>query len=464
MASVQPSLPDRAKRLQRILIPNRGEIALRVIRACHDLGLTAILAHSDADRDSLPMRMADESVCLGPALPRASYLNADAVIAAALACSADAIHPGYGFLSENPRFIARCEEAGIVLIGPRPAGAELMGNKMKARAFAASVGLPLVPGSEKPVSPDHVVGMANTFEYPVIIKAAAGGGGRGMRLANDAASLVAQVASASAEAESAFGDGSIYVEKYLANARHVEVQVAFDERGGGIHLGERDCTIQRRYQKLVEEAPSAAIDDALREAMGHAALTLCREAHYRGVGTVEFLYDQDSRSFYFIEMNTRLQVEHPVTELVTGIDLVTLQFLIAEGCDLPLAQAEVGRRGHAIEFRVNAEDPTADFRPASGTVEAWSPPLGPGVRVDTHCYVGYRVPPFYDSLLAKVVVWGASRAEALARARRALGEFEIGGIRTTLPFHQWLLDQQDFIEMKTNTGWAEAHLPREEVK
>jgi acetyl-CoA carboxylase biotin carboxylase subunit len=408
--------------------------------------------------------MADESLCLGPALPRASYLNADAVIAAALACHADGIHPGYGFLSENPQFIARCEEAGIVLIGPRPAGAELMGNKMKARAFAASVGLPLVPGSEKPVSPDQVVGMANTFEYPVIIKAAAGGGGRGMRLANDAPSLVAQVARAFAEAESAFGDGSIYVEKYLANARHVEVQVAFDERGRGIHLGERDCTIQRRYQKLVEEAPSAAIDDDLREAMGQAALTLCQGAHYRGVGTVEFLYDQDSRSFYFIEMNTRLQVEHPTTELVTGIDLVALQFLIAEGCDLPLAQAEVGRAGHAIEFRINAEDPTADFRPASGTIQVWSPPLGPGVRVDTHCYVGYRVPPFYDSLLAKVIVWGTSRHEALARARRALGEFAIDGIRTTLPFHLWLLDQPDFIGMKTNTGWAEAHLARERVR
>jgi acetyl-CoA carboxylase biotin carboxylase subunit len=445
----------RTRKLRRILIPNRGEIAVRIIRACRDLGMTSILAHSDAERYSLAAEMADVTLCLGPALPKSSYLNTDAVLAAASASRADAIHPGYGFLAENHSFSARCQEAGIGVIGPRSDAVELMGNKIKARAFAAAAHVPLVPGSGSRLQAADVLTTSQTFEYPVIVKAAAGGGGRGMRLATDAATLAEQVASASSEAESAFGDGSIYVEKYLGNARHVEVQVAFDEYGTGVHLGERDCTIQRRYQKLVEEAPSGAIDDATRDAMARAALALCHAAGYLGVGTVEFLLDQDSQAFYFIEMNTRLQVEHPVTEAVMGLDLVALQFLIAEGQPLPRSQEAIVRRGHAIEFRINAEDPTRGFQPGSGTISGWSPPFGPGVRVDTHCYAGYRVPPFYDSLLAKLIVWGEDRQQALHRSERALREFAIEGIETTLPFHRWLVGHEDFVGMKTNTGWAE---------
>ena len=388
--------PTVGRPFRRVLIANRGEVAVRIIRACRDLGLETVLVYSEADREALPVEMADRAVCIGPPPAAASYLNQTAILAAATALGADAIHPGYGFLAENPTFAAACEAEGITFVGPRPRAVELMGNKVEARGIAARLGVPVVPGSRSTGGDGEEERLVEEIGLPMIVKAAAGGGGRGMRLVWQGSDLAGVMASASAEAAAAFGDGTVYVERFLPNARHVEIQVVFDAAGHGVHLGERDCTIQRRYQKLIEEAPSLAIDEPTREAMGQAALTLCREVEYRGLGTVEFLYDQDAGAFYFIEMNTRLQVEHPVTELVTGLDLVTMQLRIAAGEPLGIDQADVRFRGHAMEFRVNAEDPDTDFRPSAGTIEAWSPPLGPGVRVDTHCRLGYRVSPYYD--------------------------------------------------------------------
>jgi len=448
--------PSPARPIRRVLVANRGEIAVRIVRACHDLGIEAIVAFSEADRDSLAVRLADRAICLGPAQAAASYLNRDAILAAASALGADAIHPGYGFLAENAAFSAACAAEGIAFVGPGPEAIAAMGNKVEARRLALELGVPCIPGSPEPVGQDEAIRVADEVGYPVMLKAAAGGGGRGMRLARDAAELAEILHSASAEAQAAFGDGAIYIERYVGRARHIEVQVIFDAHGNGISLGDRDCTIQRRYQKLIEEAPSA-LPDATKAAMSEAALRLCRHVGYSGVGTVEFLYDQDRAEFYFIEMNTRLQVEHPVTELVTGLDLVELQLRVAAGEPLPLGQADVRTTGHAIELRINAEDPAAGFRPSAGTLERWSPPLGPGVRVDTHCYQGYRVPPYYDSLLAKVIVWGADRGSAYARARRAVAEMEVDGLATSLPFHRWILAQDDFIAGRTSTGWTEQH-------
>ena len=361
--------------------------------------------------------------------------------------------------AENADFAARCEAQGITFVGP-PAGAiERMGDKIAARQLAESVGVPVIPGSGDAVRLEQAAEVAGRVGYPVILKAAAGGGGRGMRLVPDAAVLRRTIGDASAEAQAAFGDGTVYVEKYLANARHVEIQVLFDQYGRGIQLGERDCTIQRRYQKLIEEAPAPALDDSTRTAMADAALQLCRAVGYRGAGTVEFLLDQDTTRFFFIEMNTRLQVEHPVTEMTRGIDLVTLQLRIAAGESLPPEVVDSRVLGHAIEFRLNAEDAKDDFRPAAGIVARWRPPLGPGVRVDSHCYPGYSVPPFYDSLLAKVIAWGASRSEAVARSRRALDELELVGLKTTLPFHRWILRNDEFLAARTSTGWVDSTWP-----
>jgi acetyl-CoA carboxylase biotin carboxylase subunit len=440
--------------LRRVLIANRGEIAVRVIRACRDLGIEAVVVYSEADRDSLAVELADRAVCVGPPAAAASYLNQEAIIAAAAGLGADAVHPGYGFLAENATFAAACEREGLRFIGPTAEAIELMGNKLAARRLADSLGVPVVPGSPEPVSEADAPAVAEAAGYPVILKAAAGGGGRGMRLARDREELASILGSASAEAKSAFGDGSIYVERYIGRARHIEVQVLFDGYGNGIHLGERDCTIQRRYQKLIEEAPSG-LDPSVRDVMTEAALRLCRHVGYRGVGTVEFIYDQDTGEPYFIEMNTRLQVEHPVTELVTGIDLVAAQLRVAAGERLWLDQGDVAMRGHAIEFRLNAEEPAANFRPGAGRLDAWSPPSGPGVRVDTHVRPGYTIPPYYDSLLAKVCVHGSDRPNALARARRALAELEVRGVPTTLPFHRWILEQADFMTNATSTAWAE---------
>jgi acetyl-CoA carboxylase biotin carboxylase subunit len=448
----------RSRPIRRLLIANRGEIAVRIVRACRDLGIEAIVACSEADQDSLAVRLADRAVRIGPPQAAASYLNQGAILAAAAALGADAIHPGYGLLAENASFSAACSAEGITFVGPGPKAIAAMGNKVEARRLAIELGVPVIPGSPEPVEAEAAARIADEVGYPVMLKASAGGGGRGMRLANDEAELKDILGSASAEAKAAFGDGAIYIERFVGRARHVEVQVAFDGHGNGISLGERDCTIQRRYQKLIEEAPSG-LPDAAREAMFEAALRLCRHVGYTGVGTVEFLYDQDRGEVYFIEMNTRLQVEHPVTEEVTGLDLVALQLRVAGGEHLGLDQGEVRIRGHAIEFRINAEDPGAGFRPSAGTLAGWSPPAGPGVRVDTHCYPGYRVPPYYDSLLAKVIVWGADRPSALARSRRALAEMEVDGLATTLPFHRWILVHDDFIAGRTSTGWTEQHWP-----
>jgi len=444
-----------APALRTVLVANRGEIAVRIVRACRDLGIRSIVAFSDADRDSLAVRLADEAVCLGPARAADSYLNEDAVLTAARALGADAIHPGYGFLAERAGFAEACADEGIVFVGPPPSAITLMGNKMAAIRVAKELGVPVVPGSDGAVDPAEARRIAGELGFPLMLKAAAGGGGRGMRLVRDTETLDAFLTSASAEAQASFGDGAIYVERYLDRARHIEIQVAFDGHGNGIHLGERDCTVQRRFQKLVEEAPSPGIDEATRAAMADAALRLCRHAGYVGVGTVEFLFDAAGGTWHFIEMNTRLQVEHPVTELVTGLDLVAIQLRVAAGRELGLTQDDVRVRGHAIEFRVNAENPDDGFQPAAGRLEAWEPPLGPGIRVDTHCVPGYTVPPYYDSLLAKLIVHGADRTEALARGRRALREFRVDGVPTTVPFHAWLLQTEEFSRSDTFTTWAE---------
>jgi acetyl-CoA carboxylase, biotin carboxylase subunit len=414
---------------RRVLIANRGEVAVRVIRACRELGIESVAVYSTADRDSLPVRLADRAVHVGPPPAAASYLNIPSLVAAAVTTGCDAVHPGWGFLAENAEFARACEDNELVFVGPRPDTIETMGDKIRAKETVARSGLPLVPGSDGPASLAQATELGDAIGFPLLLKAAAGGGGRGMRLVRTAGELEGAYRTASAEAEASFSDGSLYVEKALVGARHVEIQVLGDGEGAVLTLGERDCSIQRRHQKLVEEAPSPAVTPDVRAEMEEAAHRACAALRYRGAGTIEFLFNSDGR-FYFIEMNTRLQVEHPVTELVTGVDLAWAQFRVAAGDGLPRGgRAEL--RGHAIEFRVNAEDPARDFFPAPGTVSAFTPPLGPGVRVDTHVFPGYRIPPFYDSLMAKVIVWAEDRPAALARAERALTELELEGVPTT---------------------------------
>ncbi|MFO1112294.1 MAG: acetyl-CoA carboxylase biotin carboxylase subunit [Bradyrhizobium sp.] len=445
--------------IRRVLVANRGEIAVRVIRGCRDLGMEAIVAHSDVDRDSLAVRQADRAVCIGAAPPRSSYLNMEVILAAAKAVRADAIHPGYGFLSENAAFAQACQKAGTVFIGPSAAAIALMGNKLEARRAAADAGVPVLPGSFALVQdPEQATAVARSIGFPVLLKASAGGGGLGLRRVNDATEFSHALAMSANEAQQAFGDGALYIEKYIPNARHIEVQIVADHSGRLVELGERDCSIQRRYQKLIEESPSPCVSPALRDEMAAAAIRLVRRIGYTSAGTIEFLLDQDTRRFYFIEMNTRLQVEHPVTEMVTGLDIVALQLLIASGMPLPVAQEDVRFRGHAIEFRINAEDPAADFQPCAGRLAGLSLPLGPGVRVDTHCYEGYTVPPFYDSLLAKIIVHGETRELALARSRRALRECTVAGVKTTLPLYRELLEDNAFLESRTNTQWIAERL------
>jgi acetyl-CoA carboxylase biotin carboxylase subunit len=394
-----------ARTLNRVLIANRGEIALRIIRACRELGIETVLACSEADRDALPARLADRAICIGPAPASQSYLNGPAIVGAAVAYGADAIHPGYGFLSENPAFAALCERQNITFIGPRAETIRQMGNKIAAKALAREAGVPVTPGSDGPVADQALAReIAETIGFPVLIKAAAGGGGRGMRVVRHERELAPLLAEAMSEARAAFGDPSVYVEAYLQNIRHIEVQVLGDGRDV-VHLGERDCTIQRRNQKLVEEAPSPAVDAALREKIGAAAVRLCRRVGYASAGTVEFIFDQDTRKFYFIEMNTRIQVEHPVTEMTTGVDLVKQQLTIAAGEPLGLDQRALTIAGHAVECRINAEDPGSGFRPSPGCVTSFIAPGGPGVRVDSHVVSGYVIPPYYDSLLAKIICW-----------------------------------------------------------
>ena len=439
--------------LDKVLIANRSEIALRVVRACRELGVTSVAVYSDADEEALHVRHADEAVNIGPPPAGKSYLDVEAIIEAAEETGADAVHPGYGFLAENANFATACRDAGLVFIGPSAEAIEKMGNKSAARRLAEEAGVPVVPGSEESSSADEAVETAQEIGYPVMVKAAAGGGGRGIRVAEGEEELRKALQVAKREAESAFGDGSIYLEKFLAGPHHVEVQVMADHEGNVIHLYERECSMQRRRQKVLEEAPSPYISDEVRDRMCDAAVRLAREAGYSNAGTVEFLVEGDD--FYFIEMNTRIQVEHPVTEMLTGVDLVKEQILVASGEPLSLKQEDVPFVGHAIEFRINAEDPDQDFMPSPGEVTFLEVPGGPGVRVDSAIYQGYKIPPFYDSLVGKLVVWGLDREEAIKRSGRALREYRLEGIKTTIPLHLRLLEDDALLSGEYHTGYLE---------
>ena len=441
--------------IRRLLVANRGEIALRIQRACRELGIEVVQVYSEADRDSLPVRLADHAVCIGPARASQSYLLAEQVVRAARALRADAIHPGYGFLSANADFAQRCEDAGVVFVGPSAEVIRRMGDKARARATALEAGVPVTPGSKGTLaSADAALQEAVALGYPVILKAVAGGGGRGMRVVRQAAELPAQFEAASREALAAFGDGTMYLEKYLERIRHVEVQVLADG-DQVLDLGERDCSSQRRNQKLVEESPAPGLSPALRAEMGQAAVRLCRHVGYRSAGTVECIVDPVAQRFYFMEMNTRVQVEHPVTECTTGIDIVKAQIRIAGGLGLGLTQADVRPAGHAIECRINAEDPSRGFAPSPGRLSELRLPGGPGLRIDTHVYRGYEVPPHYDSLLAKLVTWGRDRSEALARMQRALAELQVEGVATTAPFLARLLRSPAFVAGEVHTRYVE---------
>ena len=437
----------------KILIANRGEIALRVIRACKEMGVATVAVHSEADNDAMHVRLADESVCIGPAPAAKSYLNVPSLIAAAEITGAQAVHPGYGFLSENARFAEIVEAHGMTFIGPRPEHIRVMGDKISAKQTVKEAGIPVVPGSDGAVNTvDEALAAAEAIGFPVLIKAAAGGGGRGMKVAKDADSLAEAVQTASTEAAAAFGDGAVYMERYLQRPRHIELQVIADAHGNVAHLGERDCSLQRRHQKVLEEAPSPAISTEQRERIGAVVVEAVRRIGYLGVGTIEFLYEDGE--FFFIEMNTRLQVEHPVTEAITGIDLVREQIRIAAGEPLSFRQADVHFEGWAIECRVNAENPRT-FTPSPGTVTDFHAPGGLGVRLDSAIYTGYRIPPYYDSLIGKLIVHGRDRHEAVCRMRRCLSEMVVGGVETTLPLFQDLLQQPDIVAGDYHIHWLE---------
>jgi acetyl-CoA carboxylase biotin carboxylase subunit len=441
----------------KILIANRGEIALRVLRACREMGIRSVVAHSTADTGSLPVRLADESICIGPEDSAQSYLNIPRIIAAAEVTDAEAIHPGYGFLAENATFAEICRACNIRFIGPSPEVIRLLGDKVRARELARKADVPLLPGSDGAVRDEgEAQSVAETLGYPVLLKASLGGGGRGIRIVWDADTLGSAVRMCQSEAAAAFGSSEVYLEKYVEGARHVEVQVLADGQGQMIHLGERDCSIQRRHQKLLEESPCPTMTPDVRRELTGAALRLCRAAGYENAGTVEFLLDRHGR-FYFLEVNTRIQVEHPVTEMITGIDLVRAQILIAAGEPLGIRQEDVRFAGHAIECRVTAEDPVS-FAPSPGRVTAYVAPGGPGVRVDSHCFAGYAVPPHYDSLVAKIIAHGADRTEALARMRRAVAEYIVEGIKTTLPLHARLLVDPRFVAGDYSTTFLESGL------
>ncbi|HEX6442577.1 MAG TPA: acetyl-CoA carboxylase biotin carboxylase subunit [Stellaceae bacterium] len=441
---------------EKVLIANRGEIALRIHRACHEMGIRTVAVHSTADATAMHVRLADETVCIGPPPARDSYLNVAAILSAATITGADAIHPGLGFLAENPDFAEAVEEHGFVFIGPSPEHIRLMGDKVRAKAEAERLGIPTVPGSAEAVrNPAEAEAAARAIGYPVLLKASAGGGGRGMKLARDAHELTRMLPLAQGEAKAAFGEDSVYLERYLDRPRHIEVQLLGGGHGQVIHLGERDCSLQRSHQKLLEETPSPALDTASRERLSGLAVGALSKLGYKSAGTIEFLY-QDS-AFYFIEMNTRLQVEHPISEMVSGVDIVREQLRIAAGEPLGYGQSEIKLRGHAIECRINAENPE-NFRPSPGRVSEYHAPGGLGVRVESALYQGYAVPPFYDSLVAKLVVHGASREECLMRLRRALEEYVVGGIDTTIPLHQRLLDNPDFRAGRYDIHWLERFL------
>ncbi|AMO38748.1 acetyl-CoA carboxylase biotin carboxylase subunit [Thauera humireducens] len=449
---------------EKILIANRGEIALRILRACRELGIKTVAVHSEADTEAKYVRLADESVCIGPASSTLSYLNVPAIISAAEVTDAEAIHPGYGFLSENADFAERVEQSGFVFIGPRPDTIRLMGDKVSAKDAMKAAGVPCVPGSDGalPEDPKEIVKIARAVGYPVIIKAAGGGGGRGMRVVHTEAALLNAVTTTRAEAQAAFGNPVVYMEKFLENPRHVEIQVLADQHGNAVYLGERDCSMQRRHQKVIEEAPAPGIDRKLIAKVGERCAEACRKIGYRGAGTFEFLFENDE--FYFIEMNTRLQVEHPVTEFITGVDLVQAQIRVAAGEKLWFRQRDIEFRGHAIECRINAEDPFK-FTPSPGRISNWHTPGGPGVRVDSHVYNGYTVPPHYDSMIGKLITYGDTRDQAIRRMRIALSEMMVEGIKTNVPLHQTLMLDPRFIEGGTSIHYLEHKLAdRNEVK
>ena len=444
--------------LEKVLIANRGEIALRIIRSCRELGIATVAVFSTVDKNALHVQLADEAVCVGDSLSNKSYLNIPNILAAATSRGVDAIHPGYGFLAENDKFAEMCNDHGIIFVGPSPNSIRQMGDKSTAKDTMEGVGVPIVPGSKGLLSGiDEASSLAKKIGYPVIIKATAGGGGRGMRLVESPANLEKMFKAAQGEAEAAFGNDGLYMEKFIKKPRHVEIQILADRSGNVIHLGERDCSVQRRHQKLLEESPSPAISVDLREKMGKAAKAAAKSIKYEGAGTVEFLVD-DNDNFYFMEMNTRIQVEHPVTEMVTGVDLIAEQIKIASGEDLEFTQDDIKLNGHAIECRINAEDPMHNFRPSPGRITGWLPPGGPGVRVDSHVYTGYEIPPFYDSLIGKLIVWGKDRNTAIKRMNRALNECAVTGIPTTINFHLSLLDKKKFKEGKIHTKYVEEEL------
>ncbi len=439
----------------KILIANRGEIALRILRACEELGIGTIAVHSTVDRRALHVQLADEAVCIGEAPSSKSYLNIPNIIAAALTRGASAIHPGYGFLAENAKFAEICADHQLTFIGPRPESIRDMGDKSTAKRTVTQVGVPTVPGSEGLVEDEkEALAIAKQMGFPVIVKATAGGGGRGMRLVRQEDEMTKLFLAARGEADAAFGNPGLYVEKFIERPRHVEIQIMADSYGNVVHLGERDCSIQRRHQKLLEESPSPAVSPEMRQQMGDAAIRVAKAINYVGAGTIEFLVDNQG-NFYFMEMNTRVQVEHPVTEMVTGIDIIAEQIRVAQGERLRMTQDEVHIRGHAIECRINAEDPKYNFRPAPGRISAYLPPGGPGVRIDSHVYTDYDIPPYYDSLIGKLIVWGPDRNTAIIRMRRALREFAITGLPTTIGFHQKILENPDFLRGDVYTNFIE---------
>ena len=441
--------------LKRVLIANRGEIAVRVIRACQSLDIETVLATSVADRDTLGARMATRAVCIGPASSAQSYLRADLIAQAALGTGCDGIHPGYGFLSEKYELAKLCEENNLIFVGPTSDSLRKVGDKLIARNMAAEAGVPIVPGSELVRSAQHAAETAQNIGYPVMLKAAAGGGGRGVFVAADADEIHASFERASTEARAAFGDGSLYLERYISNARHIEVQVLGDSHGNAVHLGERDCSIQRRYQKVIEEGPASILTPAIRVHLHDAALRLVKHLNYVNAGTVEFLYDANREEFFFIEMNARVQVEHPVSELITGVDIVQQQLRIAAGERLAFSQDQIRINGHAIECRINAESPRDNFMPRPGRITRWESPQGEGIRLDSHCYAGYLVPPFYDSMIGKLLAFGTDRATAIARMRNALDDFYVDGITTNIDFHKAVLTHPDYLASKVNTKWLE---------
>ncbi|MCU5602244.1 acetyl-CoA carboxylase biotin carboxylase subunit [Bacillus cereus] len=444
--------------IKKVLIANRGEIAVRIIRACKEMDIETVAIYSEADKESLHVQIADEAYCVGPTISKESYLNLTNIISVAKLTGCDAIHPGYGFLAENADFAELCRECNLIFIGPSPEAISKMGTKDVARDTMKEAGVPIVPGSQGIIkNTEEAIELANQIGYPVIIKATAGGGGKGIRVARHEEELIKGIQITQQEASTAFGNPGVYLEKYVEDFRHVEIQIMADTHGNAIHLGERDCTIQRRLQKLLEESPSPALDEDIRKQMGEAAVKAAVAVDYTGAGTVEFIYEYKTKTFYFMEMNTRIQVEHPVTEMITGMDLIKEQILVASGEKLSLQQEEVQFNGWAIECRINAENPAKKFMPSPGKVEMYLPPGGFGIRVDSAVYPGYSIPPFYDSMVAKLIVHGKTREEAIAKMKRALSEFVIEGVHTTIPFHLQLLDHPDFVKGEFNTKFLEEH-------